>query len=96
MLLTAVAGEYKYRLPRHALPEVRELLCALPRNDLSREARNGKVLVGHRLLIGIEEVKKFHAGRAQFLVERKKTGQVRREGRARRREYGLRVPGSIL
>ena len=96
MLLTAVAGEYNYRLPRHALPEVRELLCALPRNDPSREARNGKVLVGHRLLIRIEEVENFHAGRAQFLVEREKTGQVRREERAQRREYGLRVPGSLL
>ena len=37
-------GIYNYRLPRHALPEVRDLLCALPRNDPSREARNGKVL----------------------------------------------------
>ena len=37
-------GEYNYRLPRRALPEVIDLLCALPRNDLSREARNGKVL----------------------------------------------------
>ena len=40
----AVAGEYNYRLPRRALPEVRDLLCALPWNDPSREARNGKVL----------------------------------------------------
>ena len=40
----------QYRLPRRALPEVRDL-CALPRNDPSREARNGKVLGGRRLLI---------------------------------------------
>ena len=37
-------GEYNYRLPRRALPEVRDLLCALHQNDLSRGARNGKVL----------------------------------------------------
>ena len=52
-LLTAVAREYKYRLPRRAIPEVIDL-CALPWNDPSREARNGKVLGGRQLLIGIE------------------------------------------
>ena len=43
-LLTAVAGEYNYRLLRRDLPEVRDLLCAIPRNNPSREARDGKVL----------------------------------------------------
>ena len=37
-------GEYNYRLPQRALPEVRYLLCALPQNDPLREARNGKFL----------------------------------------------------
>ena len=36
--------ECDYRLPRRVLPEVRYLLCALPWNDPSREAREGKVL----------------------------------------------------
>ena len=30
----------------------------------------GKFWDGHRLLIGIEEVENFHAGRARFLVEK--------------------------
>ena len=37
-------GIYNYRLPRRALPEVRDFLCALHWNDPSREAINGKVL----------------------------------------------------
>ena len=32
----------------------------------------GRFWDGHRLLIGIEEVEIFHAGRAQFLVEKKR------------------------
>ena len=59
------AVEYSYGLPRGTLPELRAL-CSLPHSDLSREARNGKVLGGHRLLIGIKEVENFHAGRARF------------------------------
>ena len=43
-LLTAVKGEYDYRLPRRALHEVIDLLCTLPQNDPSRGAVNGKVL----------------------------------------------------
>ena len=51
----AVAGEYKYLLPQRALPEVRDL-CSLPRNDPSREARNGNILGRRLLLIGFEDV----------------------------------------
>ena len=94
--LTAVAGEYNYSLLQRALPEVRDLLCALSRNDLLREARNGKVLGRTPTFDQDGGSENFHAGRARFLVEKEKTGQVRREGRARRRESGLQVPGSLL
>ena len=90
----AAAGEYDYRLPRRALPEVIDL-CALPWNDPSREARNGKVLGGRQLLIGIEDVEITRWESAFFCGERE-TGQVWRERRSRRRESGLKVPGSLL
>ena len=56
----------------------------------------GRFWDGHRLLIGIEEVENFHAGIARFLVKKEKTGQVQQDGRSRRRESGLQVPGSLL
>ena len=34
----------------------------------------GRFWDGHRLLIRIEEVENFHAGRARFLVEKEKNG----------------------
>ena len=68
-LLTAVAGEYKYSLPRHALLEVRDL-CVLPWNDPSMEARNGKVLGRRRLLIRIEDVEITCWESAVFFVKK--------------------------
>ena len=35
----------------------------------------GRFLDGHQLLIGIEEVEIFHAGRARFFVEKEKRGR---------------------
>ena len=35
----------------------------------------GRFWDGHRLLIGIEEVENFHAGRAWFFVEKEKRGR---------------------
>ena len=87
MLLTAVVGEYNYRLPRRALPEVRDLLCALPRNDMSREARNGKVLGVLRILIGGRCFRDNTLGEHSF-SRKKKTGQVWRE-----RGHGGESPG---
>ena len=71
----AVAGEYNYRLPRCALPEVRDLLFALPRNDPSREARNGKVLGRTPTFDRDQGYVNFHAGRARFFVEKEKRGR---------------------
>ena len=69
-LLTVFAGEYNYRLPRRALPEVKDLLCVLPRNDPSREARNGKVL-GRTPTFDLDQGSgNFLAGRARFFVEK--------------------------
>ena len=46
-------------------------LCALPRNDPSREARNGKVLGGHRLLIRIDDLEITRWESAVFRGKRK-------------------------
>ena len=95
-LLTAVEGEYNYRLPRRALPEVRDLLCALPRNYPSREARNGKVLGRTPTFDRDRGSGKFSRWESAFFCGERETGQVRRERRAPRRESRLRVPGSLL
>ena len=47
-------------------------LCALPRNDPLREARNGKVLGGRRLSIGIEDLEITRWESAVFLGKRKR------------------------
>ena len=39
----------------------------------------GRFWYGHRLLIGIEEVENFHAGRARFFVEKEKWGRFDRK-----------------
>ena len=45
-------------------------MCSLPRNNPSREARNGKVLGGRRLLIGFKYVEITHWESAVFFVEK--------------------------
>ena len=67
----------------------------LPRNDPSREARNGKVLGGRQLLIGDRCFGGNTLGERGF-AQKKKTGQVWRERQSHRRESGLQVQGSLL
>ena len=64
---------------------MRDFLCALPRNDPSREARNGRVL-GRKLTFDRErESGKFHAGRARFLWRtRNGTGSAGKTGKEER------------
>ena len=50
---------------------MRELLCALPRNDPSREVINGKVLGRTPTFDQDQRCGDLHAGRARFLVEKK-------------------------
>ena len=56
---------------------MRDLLCAFPRNDPSREARNGKVLGQTPTFDRDRGSGNFHAGRARFCVEKDKPGWLR-------------------
>ena len=74
-LLTAVAGEYNYCLPRRALPEVRHLLCVLPRMIHRGRREMGRFWDRHQLLIGIEDVEIFTLGERGFLWRKRKRGK---------------------
>ena len=63
-------GEYNYRLPRRALAELRDLLCALPLNDPLREARNGKVLGRTPTFDRDQRCGNVQAERARFFVDK--------------------------